>query len=92
MGMRYRLDAVADMRGDVALHVVNDAIRTDGGRITKAVIVSLVAWKQATRAARVAGSLGESVAHGVDIGPYFETKVNDYRVARDELPEPIEAA
>jgi hypothetical protein len=43
--------------------------------------------KQATRAARVAGSLALCITTGVDIGPYFDQRLGDYRAAVDELPD-----
>jgi hypothetical protein len=89
MAMKYRLDAIADMRCDDALRIAHaealaDGVVTPGER---RVIAALRTVKQATRAARVAGSLALCITTGVDIGPYFDQRLGDYRAAVDELPD-----
>lgn len=93
--MRHRLDAIADEHGERCLRIVRDALRDDGvidRNEAHGVVTSLIAWKRASRAARVSGSLASSLAVGIDIGPYFDRRVNDYRAAVDEMPDPKEAA
>ncbi len=90
MAMRQSWIAEADERGAHALRVVHAALRDDGmidRTEAPAVITSIVAWKRASHAARVAKSLADCVEHRVDIGPYFDRRVHDYIDAVDDVPE-----
>lgn len=94
MGMRPPWVALADEQGERALRTVSDAFRNDNiidKQEAPAVIRDLLAWKRLCRTARTAKSLADCAEHQVDIGPYFEGKVNDHRGAVDELPDTKEA-
>jgi hypothetical protein len=89
MGMRYRLDAIADMRCGDALRIAHAEALADGvvTPSEQRILAALRTAKQATRMARVAGSLAMCITSGVDIGPYFDQRISDYRVERDEMVE-----
>lgn len=90
MAMRHPLVAVADMRGDAALRAFRDALGNDriiDRQEARNIGRALIAWKRDCRAARVAGSLATCIENGVDVGRYFDGRVNDYRAAVDETSE-----